>query len=155
MTNSIIDHINSTKNNITQFAILNNLKTGNPIFDTIFTSIILTIVSFFVSCLYDYKSINFFYNFSLDDVNSLFYKKNTIVLEGRRSYMVSSYTHICTISEAYSDRFKAVWYYIINNIDKNDSIFKIKETHTNYQSHAKNKYDSIKKKLGYFYGFSK
>ena len=153
MTNSIIDHIVSSKNNIIQFTLLNKLKTGNPILDTVLTSIILGIFSFILSSLYDYRIINFFYNFSLDDLNSLFYKKNTIVLEGRRSYMVSSYTHICTISEAYSDRFKAVWYYIINNIDKNDSIFKIKETHTNYQSHAKNNYDSIKKTLDTFMVF--
>ena len=85
MTNSIIDHIVSSKNNIIQFTLLNKLKTGNPILDTVLTSIILGIFSFILSSLYDYRIINFFYNFSLDDLNSLFYKKNTIVLEGRRS----------------------------------------------------------------------
>ena len=67
-----------------------------------------------------------------------FFKKNTIIIEGRRSSVTSSYTFTQTISAAYSNRFKAVWYHIINNIEKNKTIYKIKETHTNYQSSVSN-----------------
>lgn len=132
MTNSIIDHIASSKNNIIQFTLLNKLKTGNPIFDTFFTSIVLGIFSFVVSWLYDYNLQRFLYNLTFENMKSIFFKRNIIVLEGRRSYVTTSYDHVCNISEAYSNRFKAIWYYILNNIDINDSIYSIKETHTNY-----------------------
>ena len=134
MLTSIIHHIESSKNNIIQFTLLNKLKTGNPFFDTFFTSLVLGIFSFVISWLYDNKIEKLLYNLSFDDLTSLFIRKSTIILEGRRTYITASYTYTCNISAAYSDRFKAIWYYIINNIDKNDSIFKIKETHTNYQS---------------------
>ena len=122
MLTSIIHHIESSKNNIIQFTLLNKLKTGNPFFDTFFTSLILGIFSFVISWLYDNKIEKLLYNLSFDDLTSLFIRKSTIILEGRRTYITASYTYTCNISAAYSDRFKAIWYYIINNIDKNDSV---------------------------------
>jgi SpoVK/Ycf46/Vps4 family AAA+-type ATPase len=71
---------------------------------------------------------------SFDDIKSLFVKKNTIVIEGKRSSIISNYSLSLNVSSIYSDRFKAMWNYIINNIDKNDSIYRIKEAHSNFQS---------------------
>jgi ATP-dependent 26S proteasome regulatory subunit len=73
-------------------------------------------------------------------MKSLLFKRNIVILEGRRSFVTTSYDHLCNISEAYSNRFKAIWYYILNNIDKNDSIYSIKETHTNYSEVKKGNY---------------
>jgi hypothetical protein len=47
----------------------------------------------------------------------IFYKKNVIILEGKKSYVTSIYNFTNSTTSSYSDRFKALWYYIINNID--------------------------------------
>jgi chaperone BCS1 len=61
-------------------------------------------------------------------------KKNTIVIEGRKSSIASPYSCNLSITSSYSNRFKAIWHYIISNIEKNNTIYKIKESHTNFQS---------------------
>ena len=75
-----------------------------------------------------------FFSFTIDDITTIFYKKNSLVIEGKRSSIVSSYNFTHCESSIYSDRFKAIWHYIINNIENNESIYRIKETHSNFQS---------------------
>jgi SpoVK/Ycf46/Vps4 family AAA+-type ATPase len=67
-------------------------------------------------------------------MKSLVFKKNTIIIEGHRSLVTSNYTFSQNISAAYSDRFKALWHHIITNIKNNDTIYQIKENHTNRQT---------------------
>jgi hypothetical protein len=57
----------------------------------------------------------------------LFYKKNVIILEGKRCSTTSVYSLSNVTSSQYSDRFKALWQHIIDNISKNDTINYIKE----------------------------
>jgi hypothetical protein len=64
----------------------------------------------------------------------MIFKKNEIVIEGKRSSITSGYSLTLNVSSLYSDRFKALWNYIILNIDKNSSIYRIKEAHSNFQS---------------------
>jgi chaperone BCS1 len=75
-----------------------------------------------------------FFSFTIDDITTFFYKKNTIIIEGKRSSIISSYNFTHCESSIYSDRFKAIWHYIINNIENNKSIYRIKEAHSNFQS---------------------
>jgi hypothetical protein len=134
MPNNLMDLIDSTKSHVTRLILFNSIKTGDPIIDTFLTTIILSIFSWFVTWLYDHQIDRIISNFSYDDLKSYIFKKNTIIIEGRKSSITSSYSSVCNISSVYSNRFKAVWNHIINNIDNNNSIFTIKENHTNYQS---------------------
>ena len=140
MTNNLLDIIDSTKSHVSRLILFNSIKTGDPIIDTILTTIILSLFSWFVSWIYDNQIDRILCSFSFDDINSFIFKKYTIIIEGRRSAVTSSYTYSNTISSAYSDRFKAIWYHIINNINDNQSIFTIKENHTNYQSSCNENY---------------
>ena len=134
MPNNLMDYIDSTKSHVTRLILFNSIKTGDPIIDTLLTTVILSLFSWIVTWGYENHIDRIFYNFSLDDIKSFIFKKNTIIIEGRRSAITVTYSYSCNISSAYSDRFKAIWNYIINNIDNNNSIFTIKENHTNYQS---------------------
>lgn len=134
MVSSIMNYIDSTKNHVTRLILFNTIKTGDPIMDTILTTIILSIFSWLVTWVYDNQIDRILYNFSFDDIKSYFFTKNTIIIEGRKSAITTSYSCLYNISSAYSDRFKAIWYHIISNIENNKTIYKIKENHTNHQS---------------------
>lgn len=138
MPNTIMDSIDTTKNHVTRMMLFDKIKTGDPIIDTFLTTFILGIFSWLINLIYENQIDKVISNLSFDDFKCFFFKKNTIIIEGRRSSITSSYTFTQSISAAYSNRFKAVWYHIINNIEKNKTIYKIKETHTNYQSSVSN-----------------
>jgi SpoVK/Ycf46/Vps4 family AAA+-type ATPase len=130
-----MDSLESSKNYVTRTLLFNQIKTGDPIIDTFFTTIVLGIFSWLFNWIYENLDI-IFNNFSIDDIKCFFFKKNTIIIEGRRS-TITLYTQ--NISAAYSDRFKAIWNNIIKHIKSNKTIYKIKENHTNYQS-SQNEY---------------
>ena len=148
--NNIIDSLYVNYNNVAKMTMFNYLKTGNPIFDAIFSTIALSVIGYIVNLLFEQQNI--FYKFSIDDIKCLFYKKNTIVIEGRRSAVTSSYSYTTNISSAYSNRFKAIWHYIISNIKTNNSIYKIKEAHSNFQS-SSNENDVRRQNLDIFIVF--
>jgi hypothetical protein len=134
MPNNLMQYIDSTKSHVTRLILFNTIKTGDPIIDTFLTTFILGIFTWFVSWLYENQIDRIITNFSFDDLKSFFYKKNTIIIEGKKSSVTSCYSLMYNISSVYSDRFKAVWNHIINNIDNNNSIFTIKENLSNCQS---------------------
>ena len=134
MLSKLMNYINLTKNHVIEFVLFNNIKTGNPIVDTFLTTIILSIFSLFTSWIYDNKIHNMMTNLSFDDLKFLFYKKNTVTIEGRRSSSTTIFSGSYNISSSYSDRFKAIFNYIILNLENNKTVYKVKESHTNYQS---------------------
>jgi hypothetical protein len=129
---SIINIIVGTFTDSFKFYILNYFKTGNFFIDTITTTIIISIFGFIVNYFYD----NFIPSMlSIENIKHLFYKRNIIFLEGKKSSSHSSYNigrHYT--SSSYSNRFKAVLDYIIKNIEKNDNIYSIKEVHHNVEN---------------------
>jgi hypothetical protein len=134
MVSNLMDTIESTKNHVIRMMLFDKIKTGDPIIDTFLTTFILGLFSWFINYIYDTQLYSHFYKFSTDDIKSFFFKKNTIIIEGRKSAVMSSFSYSQSISAAYSDRFKAVWNHIIKNIENNKTIFSIKESHSNYQS---------------------
>jgi ATP-dependent Zn protease len=137
-----METIESTSSHVTRMIMFNKIKTGDPLIDAFLTTFILGCFSWLVSWIYDNGIDRYFNNFSFDDLKSYFYKKNSILIEGKRSSAVSSYNSSLCVCSAYSDRFKALWSYIINNIEKNKTIYRIKENHSNFQS--SNKFDTRK-----------
>ena len=147
-----INLFNTNYNHISKMLIFNFFKTGNPMYDAIISTTIISIFGFITNYIYDYGLIRVLYYFNVDDIKCWFYKKNTIIIEGRRSCITSGFTSACSVSSIYSDRFKAIWNYIIFNIDKNNTIFRIKETHSNFQSSETN-HEEKKKNVDIFMVF--
>ena len=125
-------HLNYS--NITKMTLFNFLKTGNPVYDTIISTLIISLFGYVVNYVYDYHIDRVLYNLTIDDIKGWFFRKNTIIIEGKRSSITSNYSCVYTVTSLYSDRFKALWNYIISNIDTNNTIYKIKESHSNFQS---------------------
>jgi ATP-dependent 26S proteasome regulatory subunit len=122
----------------------NFFNTGHPVYDAIISTTMISIFGFITTYVYENELIRVLYKLNIHDIKSWFYKKNTIIIEGRKSYITSSYSFSCSVSSIYSHRFQAIWNYIISNIDKNDTIYRIKETHSTFQSYE-SIYDDKKK----------
>ena len=133
-------------NNI-KIKILYFFKTDNFILDTILSVIGMSIVGYIINLIYDNRVDKLLTNISVDNIKYYFYKKNVIILEGKRCSTTNAYSNALSISASYSARFKSVWNYIINNIEKNKTIYQIKETSTNYDS---NDISTRKKNLDIF-----
>ena len=108
--------------------LFDKLKTGNTLTDTFTTTMILTVITYILQFINHYfnnfveytKSFN--YNFA-----SLFYKKNIVEYDGKIALTTNYYDSRINQTNAFSDRFKALWRHIIENIETNDSINHIKE----------------------------
>ena len=135
---SFINTIFVTFSDSFKFYILNYFKTGNFFIDTITTTFILSIFGFLFNYFYD-DFIPSMLN--IETIKNIFYKRNIIVLEGKRSCTTGSYSNGRQfISSSYSNRFKALIEYIIQNIENNKTIYSIKEIHHNVEN------DSFKQK---------
>lgn len=116
----------------TRITLFNYLKTGNPAYDAIISSIAITMFSCAINYIYFNAIDRFAKKISLDNIKSYFYSKNTITIEGKRGSIISGFSGNLSTSSIYSDRFKALWNYIIINIDNNTTIKSIKETHSTF-----------------------
>jgi hypothetical protein len=134
--NNLYDILKTNYESSLRMSIFDKIKTNNPVTDTIISTILISLVALPINYLTatlnkpNYKGI-------LNGYLSIFFKKHKVILEGCKSHASSIYgAH--TVSAMYSDRFKAIWHYIINNIDKNNTIYEIKEECTNYESQSQN-----------------
>jgi len=134
-----IELLHSNYNHISKMLMFNFLKTGNPIYDAILSTTMISIIGFITTYVYEHKLIKNLYYLNVHDIKSWFYKKNTIIIEGRKSCIISNYSFTFCVSSLYSHRFKAIWDYIISNIDNNESIYRIKETPSNDEINCTNK----------------
>ena len=138
MSSSFVNIIFGTFSDSFKFYILNYFKTGNFFVDTITTTTIISIFGFIVNYFWDYFIPSML---SIENIKHLFYKRNIIVLEGKRSCSTTAYSSGRQfISSSYSNRFKAILDYIIKNIENNGTIYSIKEIHHNVDN------DSCKQK---------
>ena len=126
--------IYSNYTNITNMTLFNYLKTGNPVYDAIISTILISCLGYLINYTYENQLDKYIFKLSWDDIKCIIYRKNAVILEGKRSSVISGYSLAHNISSLYTDRFKAMVNYIINNIEKIDSIYKIKEIHSNFQS---------------------
>lgn len=127
-----IEYFKTNYFNTMQIDLFNKVKTGNYIIDSLITTFIMSVIGYGINYVYEsrYNKTEWtYYNFK-----DLFYKKNVIILEGKRSSSTSAYNIQTTTTSQYSNRFKAVWDYIIQNIDKNKMIYQIKESISSHDS---------------------
>ena len=118
-----METIYSSFKNTIHFAIFNKVKTGNAMIDTVLSTVAFTSMSYAVKIMYEWYP---FWNPVSIDIRSLFFKKNCIIFEGKRSATVT-FNHYPITSTFLSDTFKALWEDIIKSIDSNKTIYEIKE----------------------------
>ena len=127
-TGSIDNQLKIISGNILNMIVFDKFKTGTPIIDAFITTVILTGVSylfqFINNKLFDFiESIKKFnYEF-----NSWFYTKSIVEYDGKISLTTNYYDSKLNQTNAFSDRFKALWGHIIDNVGENETIKHIKE----------------------------
>jgi hypothetical protein len=111
------------------FQMLDKFRTGNFIIDSILITLLLSIIRMLSKQLdiyiEDYGLSGAF--FSADHITSWVWTQNVIEYEGKISYITSTFDSTFTVSPTFSNRFRALWDYIVKRIDTNKSIYKIKE----------------------------
>jgi DNA replication protein DnaC len=125
---SIDTQLKLMSRNIFNMIIFDKFKTGDPIVDTIMTTMVLTIITYFFKYL-NGKIAYIMYN--LNDINydykSWFNKKYTVEYDGKIALTTNYYDSKLNQTNSFSDRFKALWIHIIENISDNNTINFIKE----------------------------
>lgn len=108
------------------------IKTGNTIIDTLISTFVIGIFSYFMKYFYDFiLNLSFSQIFNSDSIINIFYRKSSVELEGRKSHVISVYSCSPVVASAFSDRFKAIWSHIMENISDNNSIYAVKEQYCN------------------------
>jgi len=108
--------------------LFDKLKTGDPILDAILTTLILSCITFLFQYLNNYlldfmdfvRSISF-------DYDNWFQKKYIVEYDGKIALTTNFYDSRLHQTSSFSDRFKALWMYIIENVEDNKTINCIKE----------------------------
>lgn len=108
--------------------LFDKLKTGDPILDAILTTLILSCITFLFQYVNNYlldfmdflKSISF-------DYNNWFQKKYIVEYDGKIALTTNFYDSRLHQTSSFSDRFKALWIYIIENVEDNKTVNCIKE----------------------------
>lgn len=101
-----------------------NFRTGNYVIDTFITTILIGIATFFFQMISNpRRSLLSF--FPVQETMDYWFSTNRIIIEGRSSLKSNHYT--TRAEHLFSNRFRAVWYYINKGIDTNPHIQCIKE----------------------------
>lgn len=110
-----------------------HFRTGNTIVDTILSSIALTLIGAVINT----TSSNTFFqdifkNWNMMAIRFYMFKKNCVILEGSKTNHISSSDNGYSMSTVGSNRFTAIWDYILENVDTNRDIYQMKEMYSNY-----------------------
>ena len=114
--------------NVFNMILFDKLKTGDPILDGILTTVILTCITFLFQYINNYllDFIDFLKSFKLFYRN-WFEAKYIVEYDGKIAVTTNSYDSRLNQTNSFSDRFKALWLYIIENVGDNNTIKQIKE----------------------------
>jgi ATP-dependent 26S proteasome regulatory subunit len=112
--------------------IFNKIKTNNAFIDTILSTILISLFGYAINYFYENKTLDIHQLFEI--IKTFIYKKNMMVLEGKKSSIVCPYNSSHYITSTYSIRFRAMWDCIIHSIQNNNTIFEIKESFNNQSS---------------------
>jgi len=125
--------------NVFNMILFDRIKTNDPIMDAILTTSILSFLTFSFQYLNNYlidlmdyfRDIKFCYS-------SFFRTKYVVEYDGKISVSTNFYDSKLNQTNSFSDRFKALWYYIIENVGNNKTITTIKEYSFENPSYLKN-----------------
>ena len=77
--------------NVLKMSLFNYLKTGNQVYDTIVSTILIGFFSYIINYIYENQLLYNNFTFNINDIKYYFYNKYTIILEGKRSSVICSY----------------------------------------------------------------
>jgi hypothetical protein len=141
----IVGDLRMMSSNVVNMVLFDRLKTGNPVMDAILTTIILYCVSFTFQYTNNYVTTwmdALMKNATLvDHISSLcsIRRKNVVEYEGKMMLGRDRYDTTLINAYLFSDNFKSLWMYIINEVNINDTVHEIKEFNfetTYYTMHA-------------------
>ena len=124
--------------------LFDKLKTGDPILDAILTTLILSCITFLFQYLNNYllDFMDFLRSISFD-YDNWFQKKYIVEYDGKIALTTNFYDSRLHQTSSFSDRFKALWMYIIENVEDNKTINYIKEysfeNPSNYRTYIDNR----------------
>ena len=101
-----------------------NFRTGNYFIDTIITTILIGIATFFFKMISN-PHRNLISSLPFRETMDYWFATNRIIIEGRSSLKSNHYT--TRTEQLFSNRFRAIWYYINKGIETNPRIQCIKE----------------------------
>jgi chaperone BCS1 len=123
--------------NILNMFIFDKFKTGKPIIDSFVTTLILMVITYFINFLNNNISYLIKIITSFDyEFESIIYNKNLVEYEGNIALTTTYYDNNLNQTNSFSDRFKAIWINIIDNINENETINHIKEY--SFDNYSKN-----------------
>jgi hypothetical protein len=126
--------------NIFNMILFDKIKTGDPILDGILTTLILTFITFLFQTINNYL-VDFIYYIKRININFTYFFKTKYIVEyeGRMALTTNFYDSRLNHTNSFSDRFKALWIHIIENVEDNTTINTIKEFSFENPSGFKNK----------------
>jgi len=124
--------------NIMNMIVFDKFKTGNPFIDTLITTIMLSIFTYIFHFLHN-NFVRLVNCINLFELNIFLKKKYVVEYDGKISLSTTYYESELNQSHSFSDRFRALWIYIIENADENNTISHIKEYSFGNVSYNKNR----------------
>ena len=123
--------------NILNMIVFDKFKTGNAAYDTLITTIIIMIISYISKFINDNVS-NFIDTIKSSEFDFIgwFYHKNIVEYEGKIGLTTTYFDNNLNQTNSFSDRFKALWFYIIEINSDNKTINHIKEY--SFDNYSKN-----------------
>ena len=121
-----VNIIKRTALNSIQHSALLHMQTGNVFLDAIISTAFFTLITYLTKILFDCQ-FSIKYIDIVDFIKSKIYKKNTIIYEGKHSFVISKYESAPIITTCFTDTFKALLHDIVTNIGTNNTVFEIKE----------------------------
>ena len=121
-----MDSVRTMTENIKNMIIFDKLKSGIPVIDAFITTIVITTMSYLFQYVNNNVS-NLFIKIKTYEYPMFFGEKNSIEIEGKLALSNAAYGEGIYHSNTFSDRFKAICFYIIENMNNNNSIHVLKE----------------------------
>lgn len=113
--------------NIFNMVLFNSIKTGNPFIDTCTTTALLTMLTYLFQFVTDFINKIDIKQIRIYHLLRFFKNKSQVEYEGKISSSTSYYENKFHEVHHFSDRFKALWAHIIENVGDNKTVKTIKE----------------------------
>lgn len=123
----LFDNISRTLNDSIRMSVFSSFKTNNVFIDTLVSTLLLTGLSYLIRAV-DFKTMSFYsIHCIVDKIRSSFFKRYSVSLEGKHTFIMAKYEPTPHISSCFTDAFKALLHDIIMNIRNNNNIYEIQE----------------------------
>ena len=126
--------------NILNMIVFDKFKTGKPVIDAFITTVILTGVTYLFQFINNnFKKFIKIINIFECEFESFLYKKHIVEYDGKIALSTTYYDSELNQSNSFSDRFRALWIYIIEHANENTTIRHIKEYSFGNTSYNRNR----------------